>query len=253
MENPYSHSVVHEFSILYTSRVSQKNKCWFDGTLRYFEVNGKLEVSNEEGSVISIDFLNKPPNVVLQTVLVPEKVLKLSNNALLLEIIAHTNDYERDVSCINNRSLLNAVTKRTEFADLECKESLNAVANKKSSMKPSGTFDNYKVNILESLPMKPSETLVNNSASAVLNKDILQNTKGASPDDSTPPSLKLKKPVYRNQLSRRRKGANDNSLEAANNNSALSSTSKVTKKRNTIHLPRVPVGSSQYFQYLNKS
>jgi hypothetical protein len=209
MENPYRHSVVQEFSILFTSRVFQKSKCWFDGTLRYFEVNGKLEISNEQGSVISIDFVNKPPNVVLSTILAPEKVFKLSNNALLLEIISLTNSYERDVSCINVRTSLQVNNEGTGLIQSEGKETSNAtITSNKFSMKPIGTFDNYKVDILESsrISTTTKEQPVNNDASVELDKCILQNLKGASPDGSTSIcSKKVRKPVYRNQLSRRHK------------------------------------------------
>lgn len=92
-------SVVHEFSILYSSRVFQRDKKWSDGLLKYYEFNGKMEILCDDGSIVATDFVhprNQP--LVLTTKLVVDKQFTLSTNKLIIEITDQLSTYTREVS-----------------------------------------------------------------------------------------------------------------------------------------------------------
>lgn len=50
-------SIVHDYVVLYSKRIYQKDKRWADGRLKYFEFNRKLEVISDDGLLVSSDFL----------------------------------------------------------------------------------------------------------------------------------------------------------------------------------------------------
>lgn len=92
------HSVIHEFEVLYSSRIVQKDKKWNDGKLRYYEFNGKLEIVNEDDQIIATDFnQSKNHKQFLETKLVVNNQFKLSSNKLVIEVLDKLLTYERDV------------------------------------------------------------------------------------------------------------------------------------------------------------
>lgn len=87
-------SIVHEYSILYSNRIIQKDKKWNDGKLKYYEFNNKLEIFNEDGHLIEVDFINEK----FKQNLAEQNEFKLPNNRLLIEIDCKLASYVRDVS-----------------------------------------------------------------------------------------------------------------------------------------------------------
>lgn len=83
-------SVIHEFSILYSDRLVQKDKKWADGVLKYYEFNNKIEILNEDGVLIKADFkkINFEINKQYQI------------NKLLVEILDFVSTTERDILMI---------------------------------------------------------------------------------------------------------------------------------------------------------
>lgn len=98
-------SIVHEYSILYSNRIIQKDKKWNDGKLKYYEFNNKLEIFNEDGNLIEVDFISEK----FKHNLVEQNEFKLPNNRLLIEIDCKLSSYTRDVS-----ELFKRPTKDTE-------------------------------------------------------------------------------------------------------------------------------------------
>ncbi|KAK6202723.1 uncharacterized protein RJT21DRAFT_118797 [Scheffersomyces amazonensis] len=98
-QNPLEHSVVHEYSVLYSDRILQKDKKWNDGKLRFYELNGKLEVSNSNDNIIASDFFASKSNSQIQhNYLRVDNQFKLPNRSLLIEILEIGPVYERDIS-----------------------------------------------------------------------------------------------------------------------------------------------------------
>lgn len=87
-------SIVHEYNILYSNRIIQKDKKWNDGKLKYYEFNNKLEVFNDDGNLIEVDFISEK----FKHNLVEQNEFKLPNNRLLIEIDCKLSSYTRDVS-----------------------------------------------------------------------------------------------------------------------------------------------------------
>lgn len=101
MEDPFKKSVVHEFVVLYTDKVTEKNKRWFDGTLRYFDLNGKVQLQNLDGIVISEDFTNRTKEDVLNKLLIPTKKYTFPNKSVLIDILEKSSTNIRDVSFLH--------------------------------------------------------------------------------------------------------------------------------------------------------
>ncbi|KAK6464720.1 hypothetical protein DFJ63DRAFT_317987 [Scheffersomyces coipomensis] len=97
--NPLEHSIVHEYSVLFSDRINQKDKKWNDGVLRFYELNGKLEVSNSDDNIIANDFIPSKSNSIIH-----EKYLRVKNQfqlptkRLLVEVVEKLSVSERDVS-----------------------------------------------------------------------------------------------------------------------------------------------------------
>ena len=87
-------SIVHEYTILYSNRIIQKDKKWNDGKLKYYEFNNKLEIFNEDGNLIEVDFISEK----FKHNLIEQNEFKLPNNRLLIEIDCKLSSYTRDVS-----------------------------------------------------------------------------------------------------------------------------------------------------------
>lgn len=93
-----SESIVHEYSVLYSTRVFQKDKKWSDGTLKYYEFNDKLEIYNEDLNLISTDFYPKNRGNPIKDVFQEGNEFKLPNRQMVVEINEYKSSYKRDVS-----------------------------------------------------------------------------------------------------------------------------------------------------------
>ncbi|KAF8004474.1 hypothetical protein HF325_001922 [Metschnikowia pulcherrima] len=94
-------SIVHEFAVLYSSRVLQKDKRWSDGRLRYYELNNKLEVFSDDMLLVSTDFYPHHARKPLETGVFDEgAVYVLPSGKLILEFNEYFGSFERDLSTI---------------------------------------------------------------------------------------------------------------------------------------------------------
>lgn len=92
-------SVVHDYSILYSNRIIQKDKRWADGRLRFYELNNKLEVYSEEQFLIATDFYPSTKKLPLQTGAFEEGTeYKLPSGKFLLSLQEYLGCSMRDVS-----------------------------------------------------------------------------------------------------------------------------------------------------------
>lgn len=91
-------SIVHEFAVLYSSRVHQKDKKWSDGRLKYYEFNRKIEILSDEMILVSSDFYpsgGKPP--LECGVFEDGNTYKLPNGKLVVEFAEYLGCKERDI------------------------------------------------------------------------------------------------------------------------------------------------------------
>ncbi|ODQ82230.1 hypothetical protein BABINDRAFT_158869 [Babjeviella inositovora NRRL Y-12698] len=95
--HPLKHSWVKEFRVLYTTDVKQKLKKWHDGTLRFFDLNKKVQVLSESGVVIKTDFLKDAG------VLDAGEDFSISGG-LMVNVEELTSEYERDISNLYKKS-----------------------------------------------------------------------------------------------------------------------------------------------------
>lgn len=87
----------HEYAVLYSTRIDQKEKHWRDGYIRFYEYNGKLVLVNENDVVIALDFFSSKTNAhVLEHILLDGKVFKLPTNPLLVHVLEKTRVMEPD-------------------------------------------------------------------------------------------------------------------------------------------------------------
>lgn len=92
-------SVVHEFAILYSSRLTQKDKRWSDGRLRYYEFNNKLEVLSEEMLLVVSDFYPHLARKPLEHGVFGDGcTYTLPGGKLILEFTEYLGCFERDLS-----------------------------------------------------------------------------------------------------------------------------------------------------------
>ncbi|RCK67574.1 hypothetical protein Cantr_02805 [Candida viswanathii] len=92
-------SIIHEYEVLYTSRLTQKSKNWNDGKLKFYEFNRKIEIHNEDGNLIASDFYKtKPIESILTKLLCDDNEFKLPNANFLVQIQGKLRDFEREVN-----------------------------------------------------------------------------------------------------------------------------------------------------------
>lgn len=79
----------HEYSILYSLRVSQRDKKWVDGVLRFYEHNKRVIVLNENDMMIASDYFpSKTVTQVIESILLEGKIFKLATNSLVVQILS---------------------------------------------------------------------------------------------------------------------------------------------------------------------
>lgn len=92
-------SVIHEYEILYTTRIQQKSKNWNDGKLTFYEFNKKMEIHNEDGMLLATDFYkSKLISNILNSVLTNNNEFRLPNSNYLIQIQEKIRVFEREVS-----------------------------------------------------------------------------------------------------------------------------------------------------------
>lgn len=87
-------SIVHEYNVLYSNRIHQKDKKWVDGTLKYYEFNRKVQIYNNDGILIKLDFVSERFSKNFKE----NETFVLPSNSLLVQIDCYSTSYERDVS-----------------------------------------------------------------------------------------------------------------------------------------------------------
>lgn len=92
-------SVIHEYEILYTTRIQQKSKNWNDGKLAFYEFNKKIEIHNDDGMLLATDFYrSRLISSVLNSVLVDNSEFRLPNANYLIQIQDKIRVFEREVN-----------------------------------------------------------------------------------------------------------------------------------------------------------
>lgn len=92
-------SIVHDFTILYSNRVYQKDKKWQDGRLRYYEFNKKIEIYNQEHTVVNTEFyphLARDP--IRHGVFEKDATFIFPSGKYIIEILDYVGCSERDLS-----------------------------------------------------------------------------------------------------------------------------------------------------------
>lgn len=107
-------SVVHEYSILYSTRVIQKDKRWNDGVLRFYEFNNKLEILNDHINLIATDFYPKNKKNPTCGVFKSGFEYKFTNNKIILEIDDYIRSYKRDISKLFKKSTMSPTVVKQE-------------------------------------------------------------------------------------------------------------------------------------------
>lgn len=175
MQNPFNNSVVHEFIVLYTDRVYDKNKRWFDGTLRFFELNGKIQLQNLEGNVVSEDYTFRSTNDVLQKLLVPSKKYTFQNKTVIVDVLEKSSTTVRDVSFLN---------KLKKQSELNKEVLIESESNKYGSNRDQLNTVNHVLNARKnwSITKKTSSSI---SPKKIKGKPIWIDIMNGKPDSST--------------------------------------------------------------------
>lgn len=92
-------SVVHDFAVLYSTRVLQKEKRWSDGRMRFYEFNNKIEVYSEENMLVASDFYPHGSRKPLQSgIFADGEVYRLPSGKMVLEFSEYLGCSVRDIT-----------------------------------------------------------------------------------------------------------------------------------------------------------
>lgn len=123
-------SIVHDFAVLYSTRVLQNDKKWSDGRLRYYEFNNKIEVVSDSNVGVCSDFyphLAKPP--LENGVFADGNTYTLPSGKLVVQFSEYLGCTERDITkFLNSRSA--EVTERPVNRE-HAKERIERMTNEK--------------------------------------------------------------------------------------------------------------------------
>lgn len=98
-------SIVHDFAVLYSTRVHQKDKRWSDGRLRFYEFNNKIEVLSEEQALVMVDFYPQSAKQPLEAgVFADGNTYTFPSGKMMVEFSEYLGCTERDVSKAFSRS-----------------------------------------------------------------------------------------------------------------------------------------------------
>lgn len=91
-------SVVHEYTVLWSTRISQRDKRWSDGMLRYYELNNKIEVLSDQNMIVATDFYPKSKsNPVTSGYFDNGHQVVLPGGRVVVEVDEYVGKYTRDV------------------------------------------------------------------------------------------------------------------------------------------------------------
>lgn len=108
-------SIVHNFGVLYSNRIHQKDKKWTDGRLRYYEFNKKIEVYSDEGFLVCSDFYPTKARPPLEGgVFEDGNSYTLPSGKLIVEFSEYLGCMERDISKAFTKTIKKEVTVVTE-------------------------------------------------------------------------------------------------------------------------------------------
>lgn len=116
-------SIVHDFAVLYSPRVHQKDKKWSDGRLRYYEFNNKIEVVSDSNILVCSDFYPhnaKPP--LENGVFEDGNTYMLPSGKLIVEFSEYLGCTERDISNIFLKSKSSEVVSERSVKREEARE-----------------------------------------------------------------------------------------------------------------------------------
>ncbi|ODV80137.1 uncharacterized protein CANTADRAFT_48906 [Suhomyces tanzawaensis NRRL Y-17324] len=249
-------SIVHEFTILYSNRIHQKDKKWNDGRLKYYEFNGKIEILNDDDNIISTDFVQtKNHKQVLATKLAVNNQFKLTNNKLVIEVTDQGATYTRDIT--------NSFKKKTPMSLSEIKyEEVTPIKREyKTPLTPtSGDTLNRQVKrrhvglrkVKPKIKSDP-ETGTRDLDFKIKSPQVKVKIEHEEPLFQSPPhSIISKNSSYQHLLK------NISSDKSSRNPSPISTPktipltgSTVTTRTPPKRIPRISPGSSKHFQYLN--
>lgn len=92
-------SVVHEYEVLYSTRVVQKEKRWNDGKLRYYEFNRKIEVHSDDNLLVATEFYpHESKNPITSGAFADGMALMFPSGKLIVEVTGYIGVFERDVT-----------------------------------------------------------------------------------------------------------------------------------------------------------
>lgn len=104
-------SIVHEYAVLYSYRILQKDKRWNDGKLRFYDFNNKMELLNDDDNIVETDFYpSSKSNPVVSGFFADGNQFKLPNNRALVEITDFLSIYTRDVSKLFKKNRVSSPT-----------------------------------------------------------------------------------------------------------------------------------------------
>lgn len=222
-------SVVHEYTILYSNRIIQKDKKWNDGKLKYYEFNNKLEVFNEDGNLIEVDFISEK----FKHNLVERNEFKLPNNRLLIEIDCKLSSYIRDVSELFKRP--------TKDAESSSSISNNAICITKIKSEPNQIIQGrvIKPKIYRPLKHEPFKKVFDKQIT--IKQELLPRIKQEAVSVPEPLPQSPQHPIIKQEPI-------DNHIEVLT--TGLEVPRQDLRKNEEQRLPRVHPRSSRIFKYL---
>ncbi|EMG47204.1 hypothetical protein G210_2492 [Candida maltosa Xu316] len=193
-------SVIHEYNILYTSRVRQKTKNWIDGKLTFYEFNQKVEIHNENNLLVATDFYkNRTVNDLLNNLLKEDQEFKLPNCGYLIQMLEKIGVFEREVNLrVKNEDSqdsqkskrpgsLGAKRRATQDPELIAKISYTSSTPQQSISRVHNVPQVKRV--LSSVPSKP-KTIGAKSIKDILSGTVKTNVKVTKPKNVTVPKPK---------------------------------------------------------------
>ncbi|CUM64065.1 uncharacterized protein PRCAT00001653001 [Priceomyces carsonii] len=156
-------STVYEYQILYSSRVTQKDKRWCDGKLKYYELNNKLEIYNEQGTLITTDFFEKAntESILLKNLQV-ENQFELANNRFVIQIVDSLGVFQRDISNYVRTRKVTCKRQRIDSSDTLNRIELKSLAIKSRIVKMSNPGTKRRVLLDHQPSRKADSTIVKN-------------------------------------------------------------------------------------------
>lgn len=219
--------MVHEYIVLYSNRIIQREKKWNDGIMRYYEFNNKVEVINGDGYIIETDFVsNKFGNQLHEG-----KQLRLPSDRILVEIEGKILKYTRNLSAF--------FSKERRQLELSPKKPLPSYSNdfdkrnKKRKLCQNETIMVKKEPAGPFIRVKPEIKVEKESTDIQKHSDLdIENPEGTL--------RKVKKENY-------------NHSERLRKEDPAYSSSHFSKRAKANMYTRIPPRSSKIFKYLQKN